>query len=90
MGISQLEDRRKTKDEGEVEIKKHYQEEMKMDVEVKELIGVFNQTYSHFKLTLHVYDCFATGKIRKEDGLLLGTYTSYLCPKLIDEYLNRF
>jgi len=31
--------------------------EMKMDVEVKELIGVFNQTYSHFKLTLHVFYC---------------------------------
>jgi len=31
--------------------------EIEMDVEVKELIGVFNQTYSHFKLTLHVFYC---------------------------------
>jgi A/G-specific adenine glycosylase len=31
--------------------------EMEMDVEVKELLGVFNQTYSHFKLTLHVFYC---------------------------------
>jgi A/G-specific adenine glycosylase len=31
--------------------------EIEMDVEVKELLGVFNQTYSHFKLTLHVFYC---------------------------------
>ena len=46
--------------------------EMKMDVEVKELIGVFNQTYSHFKLTLHVYDCFATGKNKKGRWVAVG------------------
>jgi adenine-specific DNA glycosylase len=28
-----------------------------MNVEVKEFIGVLHQTYSHFKLTLHVFDC---------------------------------
>jgi len=28
-----------------------------MNVEVKESIGTFRQTYSHFKLTLHVYHC---------------------------------
>jgi len=31
--------------------------EMEMNVEVKEFIGVFQQTYSHFKLTLHVFRC---------------------------------
>ena len=31
--------------------------EMGMNVEVKELIGVFNQTYSHFKLSLQVFYC---------------------------------
>jgi A/G-specific adenine glycosylase len=31
--------------------------EMQMNVKVKELLGVFNQTYSHFKLTLHVFYC---------------------------------
>ncbi len=30
---------------------------MGMNVEVKEFIGVFHQTYSHFKLTLHVFHC---------------------------------
>ena len=28
-----------------------------MNVEVKESIGTFHQTYSHFKLTLHVFHC---------------------------------
>jgi A/G-specific adenine glycosylase len=28
-----------------------------MNVEVKELMGVFHQTYSHFKLDLHVFHC---------------------------------
>ena len=36
--------------------------EMEMDVDVKELIGVFNQTYSHFKLTLHVFNCEVLGR----------------------------
>jgi A/G-specific adenine glycosylase len=31
--------------------------EMEMNVEVKEFIGIFQQTYSHFKLTLHVFHC---------------------------------
>jgi A/G-specific adenine glycosylase len=39
---------------------------MGMNVEVKEHIGVFHQTYSHFKLTLHVYHCQALN--RKENG----------------------
>ncbi len=34
--------------------------EMKMKVEVKEFIGTFKQTYSHFKLALHVFNCEAT------------------------------
>ena len=34
--------------------------EMEMNVEVKESIGVFHQTFSHFKLTLHVFHCEST------------------------------
>ena len=30
---------------------------MDMNVEVKESIGIFRQTFSHFKLTLHVFHC---------------------------------
>jgi A/G-specific adenine glycosylase len=35
------------------------EKEMGMNVKVKESIGVFQQAYSHFKLTLHVYQCQA-------------------------------
>ena len=31
------------------------QKEMGMNVKVKESIGIFKQTFSHFKLTLHVF-----------------------------------
>jgi A/G-specific adenine glycosylase len=32
-----------------------------LKVEVKSHLGTFHQTYSHFKLTLHVYQCWAIG-----------------------------
>jgi A/G-specific adenine glycosylase len=38
-------------------LKNTIKKEMEMDVEVKEFIGVFQQTYSHFKLTLSVFHC---------------------------------
>lgn len=40
--------------------------EMEMDVKVKESMGTFQQTYSHFKLTLHVFSCQPLD--RKEKG----------------------
>ncbi|MGA2468750.1 MAG: A/G-specific adenine glycosylase [Thermodesulfobacteriota bacterium] len=40
--------------------------EMGVSVNVKELIGTFHQTFSHFKLTLHVYHC--QGIDRKKGG----------------------
>jgi A/G-specific adenine glycosylase len=38
-------------------LRKYIKQETKMNVEVKKFIGVLHQTYSHFKLTLHVFDC---------------------------------
>ena len=38
-------------------LRKHIQQETKMNVEVKEFIGVLHHTYSHFKLTLNVFVC---------------------------------
>jgi A/G-specific adenine glycosylase len=35
----------------------YIKKEIGMNVKVKESIGTFQQTYSHFKLTLHVYHC---------------------------------
>jgi len=40
-----------------LELRNYIKKEMGMDVEVKEPIGTFHQTYSHFKLTLHVFEC---------------------------------
>jgi A/G-specific adenine glycosylase len=36
-----------------------------MDVNIKESIGTFQQTFSHFKLTLHVFNCETTDRKRK-------------------------
>jgi A/G-specific adenine glycosylase len=38
---------------------KGIKEERNLSVAVKDRIGIFEQTYSHFKLTLHVYHCQA-------------------------------
>ena len=38
---------------------KWIKEERNVSVTVKDQIGIFEQTYSHFKLTLHVYVCHA-------------------------------
>jgi A/G-specific adenine glycosylase len=46
--------------------------EMGMNVKVDELIGVLHQTFSHFKLILHVYDCVAMGKNKKGRWIAVG------------------
>jgi len=38
-------------------LRNYIEKEMGMSVEVDESIGTFKQTFSHFKLTLHVYYC---------------------------------
>jgi A/G-specific adenine glycosylase len=40
-------------------LRNHIKKEMGMNVEVKESLGTFHQTYSHFKLTLSVFSCEA-------------------------------
>jgi len=40
-------------------LRKQIKKEMGINVKVKEPIGTFHQTYSHFKLTLHAYHCEA-------------------------------
>lgn len=46
--------------------------EMGLNVKVDELIGVLHQTFSHFKLTLHVYYCVAMGKNKKGRWVAVG------------------
>jgi A/G-specific adenine glycosylase len=38
-------------------LRKYIKKETGLNVEVKEPVGTFQQTYSHFKLTLHTYHC---------------------------------
>ncbi len=38
-------------------LRKHIKKETGLNVEMKEPVGTFQQTYSHFKLTLHTYHC---------------------------------
>ena len=46
-----------------LKIRNHIKKEMGMDVEVREPLGIFQQTFSHFKLALHVYFCKATNDV---------------------------
>ena len=47
----------KTESKSNLRLRSDIKKEMGMNVEVKESIGTFRQTFSHFKLTLHVYHC---------------------------------
>ena len=49
-------------------LRNHIKKEMGINVEVKESIGVFHQTFSHFKLTLHVYQCQSSNSNKKRKG----------------------
>ncbi len=50
-----IEEKPKSRLKLRLKLRNFIKKEMKMNVEVKELIGTFRQTYSHFKLTLHVF-----------------------------------
>jgi len=49
-----------------------------LSIKVKEPIGVFHQTYSHFKLTLSVYHCQALN--RNEKGRWVPMQKLYVLP----------
>ena len=48
-----------------VRLRNHIRKEIGIDVEVTESLGTFKQTFTHFKLTLHIYYCQATGNGEK-------------------------
>jgi A/G-specific adenine glycosylase len=48
-----------------LKLRNYIKKEIGLNVNVNESIGTFHQTYSHFKLTLHVYRCAAMGKKKK-------------------------
>ncbi|MGZ3514921.1 MAG: A/G-specific adenine glycosylase, partial [Thermodesulfobacteriota bacterium] len=47
----------KSESKSQLSLKGVLKKEMGMNVDVKESIGTFRHTFSHFKLTLHVYHC---------------------------------
>ena len=49
-------------------LKNHIKKEMGMKVEVKEPMGTFKQTYSHFKLTLRVFRCHSLNSNKHQKG----------------------
>jgi len=59
-------------------LRNHIKKEMGMNIEVEESIGVFHQTFSHFKLTLHVYHCQALN--RKGNGKWVRIKSLYSLP----------
>ena len=50
-------------------LRNHIKKETGMDAEVKEPIGTFRQTYSHFKLTLYAYHCQAIGRDKNRNWI---------------------
>jgi A/G-specific adenine glycosylase len=53
-------------------LRNHIKKEMGMKVKIKESIGLFQQTYSHFKLTLHVFNCEAMDGRGKGKWVAIG------------------
>jgi A/G-specific adenine glycosylase len=49
-------------------LKNHIKKEMGINVKVKEPIGVFQQAFSHFKLTLHFYQCRSSNSNKNKKG----------------------
>jgi adenine-specific DNA glycosylase len=46
-------------------LKNNIRKDMRLNVNVKGSLGTFEQTFSHFKLTLHVFDCETADAIRR-------------------------
>jgi A/G-specific adenine glycosylase len=59
-------------------LRNHIKKEMGMNVKIKESIGTFHQTYSHFKLTLQTYHCQAIN--RNEKGRWIPIKNLHLFP----------
>jgi A/G-specific adenine glycosylase len=63
-----IEEKRRLRLRLRLRLRNHIKKEMGMNVEVKESIGVFHQTFSHFKLTLHIYQCQSSNSNKKRKG----------------------
>jgi len=52
-------------------LRNHIKKDVGITADVKELIGTFKQTFSHFKLTLRVYHCQAIGGEKKANWVAI-------------------
>ena len=59
-------------------LRNHIKKDVGITADVKELIGTFKQTFSHFKLTLRVYHCQAIGGGKKASWVAIRNL--YLFP----------
>jgi len=62
----------KSESKSKLRFRNDIQKETGMNVEVKKAIGTFKQTFSHFKLTLHVYHCQPTSGKGKGKWVPIG------------------
>jgi len=63
-------------------LKNKIRKEMGMSVNVKESIGTFQQTFSHFKLTLHVFDCETMDRKGKGKWVSLNNLDHLAMPRI--------
>ena len=62
----------KSESKSSLKLRGEIKKETGMNVEVKESIGTFKQTFSHFKLTLHIYHCRPTNGKGKGKWVPIG------------------
>jgi A/G-specific adenine glycosylase len=58
----------KTKKNLKRQLRENVKEGFELKVKVKSLLGTFQQTYSHFKLTLHFYQCQSSNPNKNKNG----------------------
>jgi A/G-specific adenine glycosylase len=69
----------KIKDKEDLELKliKDVKKELGIEIAVKKPIGTFRQTFSHFKLTLHVYHCQAQEREKPGKWVFIRQLTKF-------------
>jgi A/G-specific adenine glycosylase len=63
-------------------LRNYVKKETGLNVEVKESIGTFKQTFSHFKLTLHVYHCQTSNSTKKGNWISIKNLDQFAMPKI--------
>ena len=71
-------------------LRNYIKKEIGVDVKVKEPLGKFEQTFSHFKLTLHAYYCQATGKGKKGKWIPIKNLEQLAMPRIYRRIADVF